>query len=155
MLKLQTISKTLIISALFLTTTSCTKETTGGFFGAIGGALIGSEITGGSDLGIILGSVYGSILGGEIGRQLDEADQLKMYQTTQNALEKGVSGNTSTWYNPDSGHRGTVTPQPRLPSRGGQVCREYHQTVTIANEQKTAYGTACRQSDGSWKIINS
>ncbi|MDB4219890.1 glycine zipper domain-containing protein, partial [Emcibacteraceae bacterium] len=92
MLKSKTISNTLIISALFLTTTSCTKETTGGFFGAIGGALIGSEITGGSDLGIILGSVYGSILGGEIGRQLDEADQLKMYQTTQNALENGVSG---------------------------------------------------------------
>ena len=35
----------------------------------------------------------------------------------------------------------------------GQQCREYQRTVTIDGKTETAYGTACRQPDGSWKII--
>ena len=35
----------------------------------------------------------------------------------------------------------------------GQYCREYLQTVVIGGQQQQAYGTACRQPDGSWKII--
>ena len=31
-------------------------------------------------------------------------------------------------------------------------CREYQHTVTIDGKQEKAYGTACRQPDGSWKI---
>jgi surface antigen len=45
-----------------------------------------------------------------------------------------------------------------MPSRtyqtaSGQYCREFQQTVTIAGEENQGFGTACRQSDGSWKIV--
>jgi hypothetical protein len=33
----------------------------------------------------------------------------------------------------------------------GQQCREYQRTVTIDGKTETAYGTACRQPDGTWK----
>lgn len=33
-------------------------------------------------------------------------------------------------------------------------CREYTRTVTIGNRQEVAYGTACYQPDGSWKIVD-
>ncbi|SVA64445.1 uncharacterized protein METZ01_LOCUS117299, partial [marine metagenome] len=36
----------------------------------------------------------------------------------------------------------------------GSPCREFTTTVLIGGEEQQGYGTACRQSDGSWKIIN-
>ncbi|WDU60261.1 glycine zipper 2TM domain-containing protein [Pseudemcibacter aquimaris] len=138
-----------------LSVMSCTKEESGTLLGAIGGAIIGSEITGDSSTGVMLGTLAGAYAGREIGRRLDEADQQQMYNTTQGALESGVSGEAQTWYNPDSGNRGTVTPQPAYQDTQGEYCREYQQTVTIGGEQETAYGTACRMPDGTWKIINS
>lgn len=145
-----------LISAIGLGTASCTKEDSGTLLGAIGGALVGSAVTNDSSVGVAIGTLAGAYIGRDIGRQLDEADQQKMYQTTQNSLETGVSGNTSQWYNPDTGNRGSVTPQPAYTDdTTGQYCREYQQTVTIAGKEETAYGTACRQPDGSWKIVNS
>ena len=37
----------------------------------------------------------------------------------------------------------------------GAYCREFQHTVTIGGKTEDAYGTACRQPDGTWKIINS
>ncbi len=155
MSKSNSIANIALISALSLTMISCTKEDSGTLLGAIGGALIGSEVSGDSGVGIAIGTLAGAYVGREIGRQLDEADQQKMYQTTQSALETGVSGSAAQWHNPDSGNSGSITPQPSYTNNDGQYCREYQQTVTIAGEPETAYGTACRQPDGSWKIVNS
>ena len=33
----------------------------------------------------------------------------------------------------------------------GEQCREFQRTVTIGGKTETAYGTACRQPNGSWK----
>ncbi len=35
-----------------------------------------------------------------------------------------------------------------------EYCREYTRTVSISNRQEVAYGTACYQPDGSWKIVD-
>jgi len=35
-----------------------------------------------------------------------------------------------------------------------EYCREYTRTVSIGNRQEVAYGTACYQPDGSWKIVD-
>jgi len=148
-------AKFTLILALIFSLASCTKEESGTLLGAVGGALLGSAITGDSAVGVAVGTLAGAYIGRDIGKKLEEADQQKMYQTTQGALETGVSGTTSQWYNPDSGNGGSITPQPSYENTDGQYCREYQQTVTIGGEPETAYGTACRQPDGSWKIINS
>lgn len=36
----------------------------------------------------------------------------------------------------------------------GEYCREYTRTVTIGGKITEAYGTACLQPDGSWKIVS-
>jgi surface antigen len=36
----------------------------------------------------------------------------------------------------------------------GALCREYQSTVVVGGKQEQAYGTACRQADGSWKVVN-
>ena len=53
---------------------------------------------------------------------------------------------------PDNGHYGTITPLNTTEPRAGTYCREYQQTVTVGGQTQEAYGTACRQPDGAWKI---
>jgi len=133
-----------------------TKERIGTVAGAATGALLGSKVGKGSGntVAIAVGTLLGAIVGSEIGKSLDNADRAAMAQTTQQALENGQSGQTQTWANPDSGHSGTVTPQPAYQNTAGTYCREYQQTVMIDGKEESAYGTACRQPDGSWKVVN-
>ena len=98
--------------------------------------------------------MLGGLLGSSIGKSLDDTDKLMMERTTQASLEHVQSGQTSSWSNPDSGHSGTVTPVKTYQTNSGQYCREYQQTVTVGGDQQEAYGTACRQPDGSWKIVS-
>ncbi|MFO1188617.1 MAG: hypothetical protein U1E97_03270 [Alphaproteobacteria bacterium] len=70
----------------------------------------------------------------------------------QQALEYARSGTAVQWVSPDNGATMTVVPQPAFQTPGGQICREFQQTVMIGGQAQQAYGTACRQADGSWKL---
>jgi hypothetical protein len=37
----------------------------------------------------------------------------------------------------------------------GKTCREFQQTISIGGDSEQAYGTACLQADGSWKMVTS
>ena len=132
------------------------KQTGGTLIGAGLGALTGSQIGGGRGklAAVAVGALAGAYLGSEVGKSLDRADRLAMKNTSQTALEKNPVGRTSNWSNPDSGHSGTVTPTRTYQTASGGPCREYQQTVTIGGKTEQAYGRACRQSNGSWKITN-
>ncbi len=131
------------------------KQTGGAVLGGIGGGVIGSQIGKGKGktVATIAGTVLGTLVGGAIGKQLDERDRLLMAQKTQDSLERAPSGQTSEWRNPDTGASGTITPKPAYQTSAGQYCREFQQTVTVGGKSEQAYGTACRQPDGSWKIV--
>jgi surface antigen len=131
-----------------------TKQTLGTLGGAGAGAFIGSNIGHGSGnlAATVIGGLLGAFIGSEIGKSLDTADQLQAKQATQRSLEVTPTGQTVTWQNPDSGHSGTVTPVKTYQTAAGQYCREFQQTVTIDGKTQQAYGTACRQPDGTWKI---
>ncbi len=132
------------------------KQTGGTLIGAGLGALTGSQIGGGRGklAAVAIGALAGAYLGSEVGKSLDRADKLAMRRTSQDALEGNPTGQSSSWSNPDSGHRGTVTPTKTYQTASGRPCREYQQTVTIDGKTEQAYGRACRQPDGSWKITN-
>ncbi len=132
------------------------KERGGTVIGAIAGGLLGSTISKGSGrlIAVGVGAVLGGIIGSEVGKSLDRADRAYMHRTTQQSLETQRSGQASTWRNPDNRHSGTVTPTRSYQRESGQPCREFQQTVTIDGRTERAYGTACRQSDGSWKIVS-
>ena len=132
------------------------KQLAGGVVGAGVGALAGSQIGDGRGqlAAVAIGTLLGAWAGSEIGRQLDERDRLLHQQTASQALETNVSGTASTWINPDTGHSGTVTPVQTYQAPSGQYCREYQQTITVGGRTEEAYGTACRQPDGSWQIDN-
>lgn len=122
----------------------------GGALGAWAGSTIGSGR--GRTVATAVGAVGGALLGGAIGQQLDQADKERANRTYQGALEGSRQGTTSTWRNPDSGNHGTITPI-RTYESNGQYCREFSQTIYVGGREERGHGTACRQPDGSWKIL--
>ncbi len=130
------------------------KEHIGGLGGAVAGAWAGSNVGKGKGniAAIAAGTLLGAYLGKELGASLDRADLAYYRQTSQQTLENAPSGTTNTWRNPDSGNYGTITPTETYQTGSGQYCREYSQTITVGGKSEQAYGTACRQPDGSWEI---
>ena len=131
------------------------KQLIGTGTGALLGGLAGSQVGSGSGqiwaagAGVLLGALVGS----EIGLSLDKADLAYAQQAQYNAHTAPV-GETVTWNNPQSGHRGSYTPTRDGYSSSGRYCREYQQTIYVGGQQETAYGQACQQPDGSWQIAN-
>lgn len=149
------------ILAGVLTLTACepgSKQGFGTLLGAIGGAAVGSAIGGnnhgtGKVIAVAMGTLAGAAIGSSIGKSLDRADRQAMAQNRQVVLETYPSGQTSTWHNPDSGNSGSYRPEPAYQDKTGTYCREYQQTITVGGKTEEAYGKACRQPDGTWKIV--
>jgi len=150
-----------IVSLVAFSALSCTSlanmtsENPKAVLGSLGGAAAGAGIAalaGGGAGWIVAAGLAGGLLGGAIGSHLDSKDKQMAAQAATRAFENNPTGQPAAWKNPDSGHSGTVTPTKTYQGAGGQYCREYRQEVMIGNEKNQAYGTACRQPDGSWKI---
>ena len=159
------LTATLLIAVFSLGLAGCRtdgsmdKQTGGAILGGIAGGLIGSKIGKGRGrhVATIAGAVLGSLAGSSIGRQLDERDRLLMGRSTQKTLDRGKTNVAGTWVNPDTGNRGTITPRRTYRVKRGSTtsyCREFQQTITVGGKTERAYGRACRQPDGSWKIVN-
>jgi surface antigen len=126
------------------------KAVLGSLLGA--GAAAGIAAAAGGSPGWIVGSaLMGGLLGGYIGHRLDDRDKQMAAQAAAQAFENNRTGQASVWNNPDSGNHGSITPT-RTYQQSGQYCREYKQTIVVGGEPQTAYGTACRQPDGTWAI---
>jgi surface antigen len=131
------------------------KTTGGALIGAAGGGLLGNQFGKGSGqiATTAIGVILGGLLGSQIGQSLDRADQAALQQTTQQTLETAPTGRAIQWRNPDSGNYGTVTPV-RTIEQNGTYCREYQQNIVVGGQSQQAYGTACRQPDGSWRVVS-
>lgn len=150
---------TLIVFSLFLLS-ACAgtnwdenqKTIIGGIGGATAGGLIASAFNA-NTAGVLGGAVLGGLIGGAIGNRMDAADRREANQATYHALESAPSGTTANWKNPDSSNSGTVTPTRTYQTHSGEYCREFEQSITIGGETQQAYGTACRQPDGNWQMV--
>ncbi len=132
-----------------------TEGVIGGLAGAAIGGFLGSKVGSGSGrtFATIGGVLAGGLLGNQAATRLTCQDQQEVYSTTQSTLEDYPSGRSATWNNPDSGHWGTVTPTKTYVDGRGQNCREFEQTIYIDGRPEKGVGEACRQPDGSWRII--
>ncbi len=145
-----------LAAALAIALMGCAHAGPRAQLGALGGAASGGLLAaafGGNGEAIVASIILGGLVGGAVGDAMDQADRHYAYSNTQSALEFGPSGSTSDWCNVDSGHCGTTTPTGTYRA-SGRYCREYEETITIGGRTEWAYGRACRQPDGSWKIVN-
>lgn len=144
-----------VVSALALGLAGCaappSQEQGGMIVGGLLGGVLGSQVGRGTGrtAAIIVGTLVGATIGGNVGRSMDDTDRLK----TAHALESVRTTVPSTWVNPDTRNQYTVTPTRTYEVASGP-CREYTMKALIAGRPETVYGTACRQADGSWKVVN-
>ena len=140
----------LMLALLLLVLSGCaSQQQQGTIIGAVTGGLIGSVIgdASGQNVAIAAGAIAGSLIGSSIGQRFDAQDQGRIAYSMERNQQ-------SRWTNSTTGHRYTVVPSTTLvPSSSKQQCREFTVDTEIGNRKETAYGTACRQHDGSWKII--
>ena len=127
-------------------------ETVGTLGGAAAGGLIGNAIGHGSAGGTLLGVLLGGFAGNVMGGAIDDADKRRAASAEQRAYTAPI-GQQITWNNPQNGNSGTITPVRDGYASNGAYCREFQESVMIGGEQKQAYGKACQQPDGSWKIV--
>lgn len=130
------------------------KTTGGTVLGAVGGAVAGAQFGHGTGrlAATALGTLLGAFVGHEVGESLDRADVLAAQRAEQNAYQAPI-GQSIAWNNPESGNSGTIVPVRDGTDSGGNYCREYQQTVVVGGRTESAYGRACRQPDGSWKVV--
>lgn len=132
------------------------KEFAGTLLGAGLGGLAGSQIGSGKGqlAAVAVGTLAGAFIGRGIGQSLDNVDKLYAERAKSSAAAVPV-GQTVAWNNPNSGNSGTVTAvRDGTNTQTGAYCREYRTTVDVGGSTQEAYGTSCRQPDGSWQIIN-
>ncbi len=130
--------------------TSCAgqynKGQSGAVIGAASGALVGQAI-GRNTEATLIGVAVGTLLGYIVGNEMDKYDR----QELNHVYERGVSGQQSSWQNPDTGNSYTVTPQPALKGASGP-CRKAEIQAIIDGRPETTYSTACRDESGQWVL---
>jgi surface antigen len=127
------------------------QEQAGLVIGGVLGGVLGSQMGQGDGrtTAIILGTLAGTAIGGAIGRSMAETDRIK----TAQALESVRTGVSTAWRNPDSGNEYALVPTRTYDTPSGP-CREYTIDASVGGKKDKIFGTACRQTDGSWQIRN-
>ncbi len=140
-----------VLLSLAIILSSCAganKAQVGAGGGAAAGALIGQAI-GHNTEATLIGAAVGTALGYMVGNEMDKYDR----QQLNHVYERGVSGQTNAWQNPDSGNNYRVTPQPAYSNPAThQPCRQAQIQAVIDGKQETTYSTACRDQNGHWQL---
>jgi len=112
--------------------------------GAAAGGLIASAASDRAGDAIAAGVLLGGLLGGAIGDSLDRADRsYANYDARPPRRSEPVS------YEPDANWDAAPAYEDEL-----GPCREYSQLVTIRGRTRRVVGTACREPDGSWRVVD-
>lgn len=127
------------------------NETGGTIVGGVLGGALGSQVGGGRGrtVATVIGALVGANIGANVGRSMDGNDRAR----TAQVFETVPTGQSSQWVNPDTRNQFTVTPT-RTYETAGAPCREYTMRAVVGGRPDDVYGTACRQPDGSWKVMN-
>ncbi|RWX51631.1 hypothetical protein VU01_11057 [Candidatus Electrothrix marina] len=75
-------------------------------------------------------------------------------EQVNHVFERGLSGRTSSWTNPDRGNQYRITPLPALQTIGRSVCRKAKMEAMLnGSDQLVTINTkACRAKNGRWRI---
>ena len=128
------------------------SQLVGGALGAIVGGLLGSKVVKGSGklAATAAGTLLGALAGASIAQSMDTADN----ECVRKALDAAPDRREVAWRNPDTDTHYKVTPVRSYNNRAGRYCREYITEAVIGGRAEKVTGTACRQSDGSWELMN-
>lgn len=94
----------------------------------------------------------GGLLGSVFGNSLTPSDRQLALNAEYKALEYGKAGEAIDWAGSDVNAAGQV--KAMQPYRvGSQDCRQYSHELMINGAKTATRGTACRNNDGSWTLL--
>lgn len=138
--------KSLLVSLMLIVViNSCYASASmiGTIIGGAAGGLVGSRFGGGS--GKLWsaggGAVAGAVLGNVVGSNMDKTNQLSKNNESTNQQYSQRMAPVFQSTSDESEH-------------SYKECREEHSMAMIAGKQQQIYSTACRQSDGTWKLVS-
>ena len=137
----------------------------GGLLGGAAGAGIGAAFGGGKGaaIGGVSGLLLGALAGNSIGRNRNRYDPPPQqgyyappptyygYQQQPAGYAQGYAAPPA--YTAPPAYAPQSVPA-QAPAYSANYCRDFNQTIIIDGVEKNAYGKACLQQDGSWRIVN-
>jgi surface antigen len=97
----------------------------------------------------------GTFDGPDLYARLSDRDVALASQTLQETLERHQENEPANWANPESGNAGVIWPVDTYLTDTGYFCREYRETVVIADGERFSYdNTACRNDEGHWVWVD-
>ena len=126
--------------------------TIGGLVGAAAGGLAGSQIGKGKGqlAATAVGTLVGFVLGQQVGQSLSRTEETCFSRTFEHVPDR----ETIVWNDGRHNAQYQVMPVRTSEPMNGMYCREYQAKATVGGKVSETYGTACRQPDGSWKLMN-
>ncbi len=129
-------------------------QVAGAIIGGIIGGVVGNQVFKGErGLGTVAGVILGGVAGSQLARSGDECDQYYASHAYYDAFEHGRPHQRVNWRNDRSGNYGYIEPSDSYRDRRGQQCRNYEQEIYVNGRRQIAEGVACRNRDGSWRIV--
>jgi len=127
-----------------------TKAQSGAGIGAVVGAALGSQFGPAENRkeSALMGAAIGALLGYAVGNEMDKYDTAQLNQ----AFETGKSNTATTWVNPDTKNKYTVTPKPAVTDKAGRPCRDASIEAIIDGQPQTVVTRACRTPEGVWEL---
>src|SRR5687767_2825704 len=129
---------------------TCNRKAIGAVMGGAIGGVIGAQVGEGAsrNIAILVGAAAGTLIGSHIGSKMDEADRACVGE----ALEKARDNSTVAWTSPDGSTTYRVTPLARGVDTD-PACRLFELQAATTAGSSTSKANACRDQDGTWRVI--
>ena len=79
-------------------------------------------------------------------------NQRRSHESAQIRAAEAPVGYPVKWRHGNA-HGEVVTLREGWAVRSGRYCREFQHTIVVGRRRESAYGTVCRQPDGSWQML--
>lgn len=115
----------------------------GGSRAAVGGGILSPQVAAAATSGGLVS---------QTGVDLSRSELAAAIAAEQRALESAPAGQAVDWQGTDGRNGTVIAAQPYRV--GSQDCRPYSHVVKGAGPARSVRGTACRNPDGSWSLLN-
>jgi surface antigen len=127
----------------------------GAIVGGVIGGLLGNAISRGPQrgAGTAVGAILGGVVGASIGNNLNCEERSYAIDAEYRGFEAGRPHSRYNWRSPRGDAYGYVQVGDYYQERGRR-CATYTQEIWVHGRPETASGRACRQPDGTWRMIS-
>ena len=129
----------------------CDRSQVGTVLGAVVGGAVGSSVANRDNrlIAILVGASIGAVIGREIDRDMDRSDR----GCLAHGFEMARDGRPVRWDGARPGMTYTMTPRGGY-ERDGYPCRRFTLEREWDGRRHNSHGSACRVSDGEWRMVD-